>query len=114
MRLRRRAGTPRTRSCPCPPGRRSRSSPSQIANAFACRSETRPAWRVDPRRNPFVLGAVAVEALLLLGFLGIPWVSDLLGGSWPSLTGWLFCLLAVIVLPVVDAVHKAFLRSRRR
>ncbi|MCW2776161.1 MAG: haloacid dehalogenase [Nocardioides sp.] len=83
---------------------------AQIANAFA---PQRDAARLA-RRNPFVLGAVAVEALLLLGFLGIPWVSDLLGGSWPSLTGWLFCLLAVIVLPVVHAVHEALLRSRRR
>jgi magnesium-transporting ATPase (P-type) len=86
---------------------------AQIANAFACRSETRPAWRVDPRRNPFILAAVAVEALLLLGFLGIPWVADLLGGAWPSATGWLFCLLAVVAIPVVDALHKAFGRARR-
>lgn len=86
---------------------------AQIANAFACRSETRPAWRVDPRRNPFVVGAVAVEALLLVGFLGIPWVADLLGGAWPSVTGWLFCLLAFVTIPVVDAAHKGFLHARR-
>ena len=45
----------------------------QIANAFACRSETRPAWRVDPRRNPLLLGAVAVEAACSSCFLGVPW-----------------------------------------
>jgi calcium-translocating P-type ATPase len=79
---------------------------AQIANAFVCRSETRPAWRVDPRRNPFILAAVAIEAGLLVAFLGIPWVSDLLGGSWPSATGWLFCLVAAVTIPLVDAVHK--------
>lgn len=86
---------------------------SQIANTFACRSETRPAWRVDPRRNPFAVGAVAVEAVLLVVFLGVPWVSDLLGGDWPNHTGWLFGLAALVIVPVVDAAHKRFLRSRR-
>ena len=86
---------------------------SQIANTFACRSETRPAWRVDPRRNPFVLGAVAVEVALLVAFLAVPWLSELLGGAWPDATGWLFCLAALVVIPVVDAVHKVFLHPRR-
>ena len=86
---------------------------AQMANAFVCRSETRPAWRVDPRRNPFVLVAVGVEVLLLVAFLGISWMSDLLGGTWPSPTGWLFCLLALVSLPAVDALHKTFHRHRR-
>ncbi len=85
---------------------------AQIANAFVCRSETRAAWRVDPRRNPFVLGAVAVEAVLLVAFLGVPWLSDLLGGAWPNLTGWTFCLLAAVTVPLVDAAHKTAVRSR--
>ena len=84
---------------------------AQMANVFVCRSESRPAWLVDPRRNLFVVGAVAVEAVLLLGFLGIPQLSDVLGGAWPSTTGWLFCLAAVVAMPVVDAAHKAW-RSR--
>lgn len=86
---------------------------SQMANAFACRSETRPAWRTDPRRNPFILVAVAVEGLVVLAFLGIPWLSDELGGAWPSPTGWLFCAAAAVLVPAVDALHKSFLRSRR-
>ncbi|MET0766367.1 MAG: cation-transporting P-type ATPase [Aeromicrobium sp.] len=86
---------------------------AQMANAFVCRSETRAAWTIDPRRNPWVLVAVAVEALLLLAFLGVPWLSDLLGGAWPSTTGWLFCLLAVMAMPAVDAAHKQLLHVRR-
>jgi len=81
---------------------------AQMANAFVCRSESTPAWRVSPRRNLFVVGAVAVEAVLLLAFLGIPQVSGVLGGAWPSTTGWLFALAAVIVMPVADAAHKAW------
>lgn len=85
---------------------------AQMANAFVCRSETRPAWTVDPRRNPWVVGAVAVEAVLLVVFLGVPWLSELLGGAWPSATGWLFCLVAVVTLPLVDAAHKLLVHLR--
>ena len=85
---------------------------AQIANAFGCRSETRPAWRIDPRRNPLLLGAVGVEVALLLLFVGVPWVGDLLGGTWPSLLGWSFCLLALVTMPLVDAGHKALVGRR--
>ncbi|MET0448453.1 MAG: cation-transporting P-type ATPase [Aeromicrobium sp.] len=86
---------------------------AQMANAFACRSETRAAWTIDPRRNPWIALAVGVEIVLLLAFLGVPWLSDLLGGAWPSATGWLFCLLAVVSVPLVDAAHKQLLHLRR-
>lgn len=87
---------------------------AQMANAFVCRSETRAAWTIDPRRNPLLAAAIGVEALLLLAFLGVPWLSELLGGAWPSTTGFLFCLLAVVTVPVVDAAHKQLLHLRTR
>lgn len=83
---------------------------AQMVNAFLCRSETRPVWRFDPRRNPWVLGAVAVEALLLVLFFSGPWIAAELGGSWPGATGWWWCLAAVAVLPIVDAAHKGVVR----
>jgi calcium-translocating P-type ATPase len=83
---------------------------AQIANAFACRSETRPAWKIDPRRNPLVLLAVLVEVILLLAFVGIPWLADLLGGSWPSPLGWAFCAVAAVAVPGTDALHKLVTR----
>lgn len=85
----------------------------QVANAFACRSETRAAWRVDPRRNPLVLAAVAVELVLLAGFLGLPWLSDMLGGTWPSGTGWLWAVGAGVALLIGDRLHKAWRAARR-
>jgi len=85
---------------------------AQMANAFACRSETRAAWTIDPRRNPLVVAAVGVEAALLVIFLGVPWLADLLGGKWPSGTGWIFCLLAAVTMPLLDAGHKQWLHHR--
>ncbi|GAA1388092.1 cation-translocating P-type ATPase [Catellatospora chokoriensis] len=84
----------------------------QLANAFACRSETRPAFLLDPRRNRLLLWAVAVELVLLCVFLGVPVVVRTLGGSWPPLAGWGFAALAVPILLLADTAHKAW-RGRR-
>jgi calcium-translocating P-type ATPase len=84
----------------------------QMANAFACRSGSRPVWRLRPTGNPLVLFAVAAEVLLLVAFLGLPPLRDLLGGSWPTATGWLVAAASPVAVILVDAAAKA-LRMRR-
>jgi magnesium-transporting ATPase (P-type) len=84
----------------------------QMANAFACRSTSRPVWRLHPRENPLVLAAVGAEVVLLLGFVGVPWLADLLGGSWPPPLGWTGAAAAGLAVVLTDALHKAR-RSRR-
>lgn len=78
----------------------------QMANAFACRSESRPAWLVGLRRNLLLLGAVATEAVLLAVFLGVPFVSALLGGAPPPAIGWAVAGLGAVALLLVDALRK--------
>jgi len=78
----------------------------QLANAFACRSEAAPVWRLDLLGNRLLVGAVAVELLLLGAFLSPP-LAGLLGGSWPPVTGWLVAAAAVPAVLVADTVHKA-------
>jgi magnesium-transporting ATPase (P-type) len=82
----------------------------QMANAFCCRSEERPAWR-QHGRNLYLAGAVVAELLLLMVFLRFPPVSELLGGAWPTPTGWLWATGSALVLALVDGAHK---RVRRR
>jgi magnesium-transporting ATPase (P-type) len=84
----------------------------QLANAYACRSETRSVLRTGVRGNRLLLTAVGVELALLLAFLGVPPLAELLGGGWPSPLGWVLAVLAVPVVWAVDAVHKAG-RARR-
>ena len=83
----------------------------QVANAFACRSTTRPAWALPPLSNPLLVGAVVAELGLLGLFLGAPWVSELLGGSWPTRAGWAMAAVSAALLVCVDAVHKAARRA---
>jgi len=79
----------------------------QMANAFACRSGHRPVWALPPRNNPFLVAAVLTELLLLLVFLGVPLVSDTLGGAWPEPVGWVMAVAAAGLLVLVDAAAKA-------
>jgi magnesium-transporting ATPase (P-type) len=79
----------------------------QLANAFACRSETRPGYRLDPRTNPLLPTAVAVEIGLLLVFLTVPPLPDLLGGTTPTALGWALAALAIPAVLLTDAADKA-------
>ena len=86
---------------------------AQMANAFACRSATLPAWRLRFSGNPLVLAAVAADLLLLGGFLGLPWLAHLLGGGWPTPTGWAFAASAAVLLLVADGLHKRLRHPQR-
>ncbi|WP_086824092.1 cation-transporting P-type ATPase [Allokutzneria sp. NRRL B-24872] len=84
----------------------------QLANAFACRSETRWVGATGFRGNRLLLGAVAVELAVLLVFLLLPPFPEVLGGAFPDLGGWLLALAVIPVLVAADAADKA-MRGRR-
>ena len=86
---------------------------AQLANAFACRSETHPVWALRLGANRLLLGALVAELALLAAFVGIPALADLLGGSWPSPTGWAMAVGAAGVLVLVDAAHKGVRHAAR-
>ena len=84
----------------------------QMANAFACRSDTVPVWRLVIRDNLFIVVAVAAELLLLAVFLGVTPLTQLLGGSPPPTVGWICAFGAASMVIVADAAHK-YVRRRR-
>jgi magnesium-transporting ATPase (P-type) len=83
---------------------------AQMANAFACRSETQPVWRQKLGTNRLLLGAVAAELMLLMIFLGFTPLAQLLGGSWPTALGWALALSAAPIVIMVDASYKVLRR----
>ncbi len=85
----------------------------QAANAFACRSTVRPAWRVPLRSNPLLLGGVAAELAMLVLFLYFPPLADLLGQAGPTWVGFAVALVALPAVVLVDALHKHVIRSHR-
>ncbi|WP_207218929.1 cation-translocating P-type ATPase [Pengzhenrongella frigida] len=88
----------------------------QLANAFACRSESRWVGATGFTGNPLLLVAVAVELVMLLVFLGVPPLADLLGGAMPDGAGWALASLAIPAVWAADTTAKALgpLRRRRR
>jgi calcium-translocating P-type ATPase len=84
----------------------------QFATAFACRSTSRPVWRMNPRGNRLLLWAVAVELLVLAAMLGVPPVAGLLGQSVPTPLGVGLALLAAPAVLVVDGITKRLTHRR--
>jgi magnesium-transporting ATPase (P-type) len=85
----------------------------QLANAFACRSESRWVGRVGWRGNPLLIGAVLTELALLGVFLAVPPIARLLEQGVPTALGWALALCAVPAVLLADAVHKGLSRQRR-
>jgi magnesium-transporting ATPase (P-type) len=83
----------------------------QMGNAFACRSERLPAWRLPLRSNGLLVAAVGVELLALALFLLLPPLAETLELRPPTLLGWGLALLAPPAVLGADAVHKALRRA---
>lgn len=79
----------------------------QVANAFACRSESRWLGRIGFRGNTLLLYAIGFELALLAVFLVVPPLPGLLGGTVPNALGWVLALLAIPAVWLADTAHKA-------
>ncbi|BBX71859.1 cation-translocating P-type ATPase [Mycolicibacterium psychrotolerans] len=78
----------------------------QAANAFACRSSTRPAWRLRAWTNPLLIAAVAVELVLLLVLLYVPAIAGWLTHTGPTLAGFAVAATAVPAVLAADGAYK--------
>ena len=83
----------------------------QAMNAFACRSEDVPVWRVAKRSRSWLPLAVAAEVALLAVALCVPPVARVLGQSLPPPAGFFVALLAVPAIPLVDSIYKKLTRA---
>jgi calcium-translocating P-type ATPase len=84
----------------------------QAATALACRSWSRPGWRVPLRTNPLLLGAVSASWIIVGFLLGVPALSQLIGHAVPGVSGFLVAGLAFPAVLFADAAHKLWLNSR--
>jgi magnesium-transporting ATPase (P-type) len=78
----------------------------QAANAFACRSTVRPAWRIPLRTNPLLVGGVAAELAMVAVFLYVPPLADLLGQAGPTVAGFAVALFAIPAVLAADTAQK--------
>jgi magnesium-transporting ATPase (P-type) len=85
---------------------------AQSANAFACRSATRPPGALGWTTNRLLIAAVAIEGGLSLAMLLIGPVARVLEHASPPLVGWLVALAAAGALLAGDALDKRRRRAR--
>lgn len=85
----------------------------QAANAFACRSTTRPAWRMVTRTNPLLIAAVATEIGILLMLLYVPPIARVLGHAGPSVAGFAVASMAIPAVVLADSFHKRLVGRRQ-
>jgi calcium-translocating P-type ATPase len=85
----------------------------QCGNVFALRSATRRPGQLGWFSNRFVVVAVVVELVTLLGLLYVGRVAHVLGQAPPPWRAVLVAALAPVAVLGADAVHKA-VRGRRR
>jgi calcium-translocating P-type ATPase len=84
---------------------------AQTANAFACRSATRPVWRLPLLSNRLLIGAAIIELAIAAAFLLIGPVAEVLGHESPPTIGWVIALASMPLLLGVDAAHKMLQRA---
>jgi magnesium-transporting ATPase (P-type) len=85
---------------------------AQTANAFACRSSSRPAWRLGWFTNRFLLVAVVIELVFAIAVVAIPAAARLLDHSWPPAEAWILVLLSAPGVLLMDGLWKRVVRIR--
>jgi magnesium-transporting ATPase (P-type) len=86
----------------------------QSATALACRSWSRPGWRVSLRTNPFLISAVCVSFVVVALLVYVPGLARLLGHAPPTPLGFATAALAFPAVLLADAMHKRWTRARAR
>jgi len=86
----------------------------EMANAFECRSNPASLFAIGPVSDRLLLGAVAIEASMLLAFVYVPPIRDLLGQQPLSALAWIPILVAPWVFMAAEETRKAIVRRPRR
>jgi calcium-translocating P-type ATPase len=87
---------------------------AQTANAFACRSTTRPVWRMPFLGNRLLIVAGLIELALAGLFLLADPIAEILGHQGPPVIGWVIALGSMPLLIAVDGAHKWFISRHAR
>lgn len=85
----------------------------QTATALACRSSSRPAWRVPLLDNRLLLLALLVSWLLVAALLWVPALARLVGHAPPTPLGAIVALSAFPLVLVADAGFKHFAKRKQ-
>jgi potassium/sodium efflux P-type ATPase len=80
---------------------------TQIGNLFTMRSSTRSVFKTPLFTNPMIWIGIATELVLVLAIVYVPFMQDFIGTGPFDAKYWLYLLLWVPSLPLVDSIWKA-------
>jgi magnesium-transporting ATPase (P-type) len=86
----------------------------QIGSSFACRSATRPPWRLGWTSNRLLLWATGAAIAICITLLAFAPLADLLDQQPPSAAGLAVAALAAPAVLAADRVHKGIRGARHR
>ena len=78
----------------------------QMGNALACRSARTSLFAMPLARNPLLIAALTIELLTLLLITHVPPFQNFFDFTAPGVSEWLFLLLLMPVLPMLDEIRK--------
>jgi magnesium-transporting ATPase (P-type) len=84
----------------------------QVGNVLACRSARISLFAMPLARNPLLLAALAVEILTLVAFLYLPPLQSVFDFTSPEVREWVFLLLILPILPLLDELRKRISTKR--
>jgi sodium/potassium-transporting ATPase subunit alpha len=82
----------------------------QIANVFLCRSDRLPFWRAGLFGNRLLLVNVALEIVLLLGIVPVPFAQRVFGTHPLPAAAWGLLPVLAVALLVLEELRKAIAR----
>jgi potassium/sodium efflux P-type ATPase len=80
---------------------------TQIGNLFTMRSTTRSAFKMPMFSNPMIWIGILSEILVILAIVYVPFMQDFIGTGPFEAKYWLYHLLWIPSLPLVDSIWKA-------
>ena len=80
---------------------------TQIGNLFTMRSTTRSAFKMPMFSNPMIWIGILSEVLVILAIVYVPFMQDFIGTGPFEAKYWLYHILWIPSLPLVDSIWKA-------
>ncbi len=80
---------------------------TQIGNLFTMRSTTRSAFKMPMFSNPMIWIGILSEILVILAIVYVPFMQDFIGTGPFEAKYWLYHILWIPSLPLVDSIWKA-------
>jgi magnesium-transporting ATPase (P-type) len=84
----------------------------QIANIFACRSETKSAFRIGFFNNKLIVAGIIFELIFTICLIYLPFFQRIFNTSALSATDWILLILLMLFVFFAEEGRKWFNRKR--